>query len=145
MDAEHERQCARDNEALFRRLIAAWARNDLDGLLSCFADDLVYTDMPFPDEPVRGKTAFREHMERYNALFLHGQVEVEFVTVVATSTNVVGELLCRARYVGPGAPEEGVPVEWYATLLDTVVDGRVQLEHAYFDPTAFDKAVAQGR
>ncbi|WLW56999.1 NAD(P)H-binding protein [Streptomyces sp. YU58] len=143
MDAEQTLQRARDNEALFRRLISAWARTDLDDLIDCFADDMVYTDMPFPGEPVRGKAAFREHVKRYNALFADGQVEVEFVTLVATSTNVVGELLCRARYVGPGAPEGGVPVRWYATLVDTVMDGRVVSEHVYFDPTAFDKAVAR--
>lgn len=143
MDAEQALQRARDNEALFRRLISAWARTDLDDLTDCVADDMVYTDMPFPNEPVRGKAAFREHVQRYNALFADGQVEVEFVTLVATSTNVVGELLCRARYVGPGAPEGGVAVSWYATLVDTVLDGRIVSEHVYFDPTAFDKAVAQ--
>lgn len=143
MDAEQELQRARDNEALFRRLISAWARSDFDGLIDCFADDMVYTDMPFPDDPVRGKAAFREHVEGYNSVFADGQVEVEFETLVASSTTVAGELLCRARYVGPGAPESGVPVRWYATLVDTIVDGKVVTEHVYFDPAAFDRAVQQ--
>lgn len=143
MDAEQALQCARDNEVLFRRLISAWARTDLDALTDCFADDLVYTDMPFPDAPVRGKVAFREHVKGFNALFAAGQVDVEFVAVVANSTNVVGELRCRARYVGPGAPDGGVPVTWYVTLADTVVDGKVVNERVYFDPTAFDTAVKQ--
>lgn len=143
IDAEQALQCARDNEALFRRLISAWARTDLDALTSCFADDLVYTDMPFPDAPVRGKVDFRERVKGFNALFADGRVDVEFVTVVANRTNVVGELRCRARYVGPGAPEGGVPVTWYATLVDTVVDGKVANERVYFDPTVFDTAVKQ--
>ncbi|WP_084622748.1 MULTISPECIES: NAD(P)H-binding protein [Nocardioides] len=132
---------ATDNEALFRRLVAAWASSDFDALLDCFADDMVYTDMPFPDAPVLGKAAFRRHVSDYNALFARGQVDTELVTVVATESHVVGELSCRAQYVGPGAPAEGVPVHWYATLVDTIVDGKVSSEHAYFDPTAFEKAV----
>jgi uncharacterized protein YbjT (DUF2867 family)/ketosteroid isomerase-like protein len=142
-DAEHEFQRARENEALFRRLILAWANNELDELMDCFADDLVYVDMPFPDHPVRGKAAFREHVRAYNALFVGGQVELELTTLVANSTNVVGELFCRAEYIGPGAPEGGLLVSWTATLVDTVVDGKVVSEHVYFDPTTFDKAVQQ--
>lgn len=139
MNASQGEQSARDNEALFRRQIAAWARNDLDDLIDCYVDDLMYMDMPYPENPVRGKAAFRTYMEGYNALF--AEMDVELVTVVATSTHVVGELLTRAQYVGPGAPEGGVEVSWYATLVDTVEDGKVLSEHAYFDPTAFDKAV----
>ncbi|WP_158691373.1 NAD(P)H-binding protein [Amycolatopsis nivea] len=143
LDAEYANQLARENEALFRRQISAWARNDLDDLIDCYTDDMVYTDMPFADQQVRGKAAFREYMAGYNALFAGSQVEVEIVTLVASSANVVGELLCRARYVGTGAPEGGVPVEWYATLVDTIVGRKIVSEHAYFDPTAFDKAVEQ--
>ncbi|MDP3968939.1 MAG: NAD(P)H-binding protein [Nocardioides sp.] len=141
--AEHDLQRARDNEALFHRLISAWASSDFDALLDCFADDMVYTDMPFPDRPVVGKPAFREHVKSYNSLFADGQVEVEFVTLVANANNVVGELLCQAQYVGPGAPDGGLPVRWHATLVDTIADGRVMTEHVYFDPTAFDQAVQQ--
>lgn len=143
MDAEQALKRARDNEALFRRLISAWARTDLDTLIDCFADDMVYTDMPFHDAPVRGKAAFREHVERFNAMFADGQVDVKFVTVVANCTNIVGELRCRANVVGPGTPKGGVPVTWYATLVETVVDGKVVNERVYFDPAAFDMAVKQ--
>ena len=102
---------------------------------------MIYTDMPFHDAPVVGKPAFRRHVTDYNALFAHGHVDTELVTVVSTDSHVVGELSCRAVYVGPGAPTDGVPVHWYATLVDTVVDGKVTSEHAYFDPTAFANAV----
>ncbi|WP_281289212.1 NAD(P)H-binding protein [Leekyejoonella antrihumi] len=141
--AEQALRCARNNEALFRRQISAWAGNKIDDLVDCYASSIVYRDMPFPDEPISGKAAFREHMKGYNALFADGQVEVELVTLTASGTNVVGELRCHARYVGPGAPEEGAPVSWYATLIDTVVDGEIVSEHAYFDPATFDRAVQQ--
>jgi Ketosteroid isomerase-related protein len=134
---------ARDNEALFRRVVAAWSCNEIDNLLGCYADDLVYTDMPLPDQPVSGKAAFRAHMEAYNGLFAGGQVEVDIVATVTSSTHVAGELFNRAKYIGPGAPAGGVPVSWYATLVVTIVGGKVVAEHAYYDPTTFEKAVAQ--
>lgn len=141
--AKQALQSASLNEALFRRLVSAWGRNDLDDLIDCFAADLIYVDMPYPDEPVRSKAAFREYLLRHNALFADGQVDVAILTLVATSTHVVGELLCQARYVGPGAPETGVPVKWHAMLVDTIVSGEVVTEHVYFDPTVFDRAVKQ--
>lgn len=140
--AAHPSNLAQENEALFRRMIAAWTVNDIDALVDCFADDLVYCDMPFPDAAVRGKAAFRTYLKGYNsALFADGLVDAEIVTLIANDTNVAGELHCRIQYVGPGAPEGGVPVSWYATLVDTIVDGKIVSEHAYFDPTAFDNAV----
>lgn len=140
LNPEQMLQRSLENEALFRRLITAWASSDFDGLTDCFAEDLVYTDMPFPDAQVRGKTAFREHVKGFNSLFANGQVEVEFVTVVANSSTVIGELKCKAQLVGAGAPTGGVPVTWHVTLADTVVDGKVVNERVYFDPTAFETA-----
>ena len=131
------------NEALFRRLIAAWASSDFDALLDCFADGMVYIDMPFPSTPVAGKKAFLEHVRDYNALFADGRIDVEFVTLVAGEEAVAGELACSAQYVGPGAPDGGVRVSWHATLVDTIENGRVVTEHAYFDPTVFDQALQQ--
>lgn len=142
-NADDELCLAQKNEALFRRQVSAWARNDLDALIECYADDMVYTDMPFPKDSVAGKVAFRQHMEAYNALFAGGQVALELVSLTASSTNVVGELLCRAQYVGPGTPTGGVAISWYATLVDTVVNGKIATEHAYYDPTAFERAAQQ--
>lgn len=141
-ETEHLSDLALANEAVFRRMISAWSKNDIEALVACFDDNLVYCDMPFPETPVRGKANFREYLTGYNsALFAGGLVDVDIVTLVASNTHVAGELLCRVQYVGPGAPEGGVPVSWYATLVDTIVGGKIVSEHAFFDPTAFDKAV----
>ena len=131
----------RSNEALFRRQVDAWSRTDLDALLACYDDDMVYVDMPFFDAPVEGKDVFREHMTAYNSMFQGGIIGVEVVSLIASPTHVAGELLSTATYIGPGAPEGGVAVTWHATLVDEVRDGLVISEHAYFDPTAFERAV----
>lgn len=133
---------SRANEQLFRRQIDAWARNDFDALLECFADDMVYIDMPFETAPVRGKPAFLAHIRAYNAQFDMSDFEVEILALVANPTGVVGELRTTARYVGQDAPRDGARISWTATLVDTVVDGRVTTEHVYFDPSSFSTALA---
>ncbi|MBS0475295.1 MAG: nuclear transport factor 2 family protein [Proteobacteria bacterium] len=138
-----EAQLARQNEDLLKRQVDAWARNDIDALLSLYHDDMVYIDMPFSDRPVRGKVHFREYIQGYNAQFVSGTVQVEYENIVASSTSVVGELRVTARYVGEGAPKGGVVIAWWVVLIDTIVDGKVTSEHAHFDSVAFAKAVEQ--
>ena len=99
--------------------------------------------MPISDTRVVGKEAFLQHVRDYNALFAEGHIDVEFLTLVADERAVAGELACSAQYVGPGAPDGGVQVNWHATLVDTIENGRVITEHGYFDPTVFDQALQQ--
>ncbi len=136
-----EIQLARMNEDLLRNQVDAWARNDLDALLSLYNDEMEYIDIPFSDSPVRGKDDFRAYLENYNAQFVSGTVQVEYVNVIASSTAVVGELSVTARYVGEGAPDGGVEISWSVVLIDTIIDGKVSTEHAHFDSQAFAKAI----
>lgn len=144
MQTSVEARLARENEALLKRQVDAWARNDLDELLTLYNEDMVYIDMPFSDSPVRGKQAFREYLRGYNAQFVSGTVEVEYANIVASSTAVVGELWVKARYVGEGAPDGGAEISWSVVLIDTIVDGKVSTEHAHFDSLAFAKAIERG-
>lgn len=143
MQASVEIQLSRENEDLLRRQVDAWARNDLDELLTLYNDEMEYIDIPFSDHPVRGKAKFREYLKDYNTQFVSGTVRVEFVNIIASSTAVVGELWCTARYVGEGAPEGGVEISWAVVLIDTIVNGKVSTEHAHFDSQAFAKAIEQ--
>ncbi len=136
-----ESQLARDNNNLLKKQVDAWARNDLDALLSLYNEDMEYIDIPFSDSPKRGKKEFREYLKDYNAQFVSGTVQVEYVNVIASSTAVVGELWVTAKYVGDGAPEGGVTISWSVVLIDTIVDGKVTTEHAHFDSLAFAKAI----
>ena len=142
-DEETSSDIIRSNEALFRKQIEAWAGDDIDKLLACYNDDMVYVDMPFLDQPVHGIDAFRTHMIDYNGQFDRSDFKAEILTLVANETHVVGELLSTARYIGPGAPAGGVLVSWHATLFDTIVDGKISSEKAYFDPSTFEKAIGR--
>lgn len=143
VEASVEMQLARENEALLKRQVDAWARNDLDELLTVYNEDMVYVEIPFSDRPVRGKHAFREYLEDYNAQFVAGTVQVEYANIVASSKAVVGELRVKARYVGEGAPVGGAEISWDVVLIDTIVEGKVSTEHAHFDSMAFTKAIEQ--
>ncbi|KTE00729.1 hypothetical protein ATE68_15640 [Sphingopyxis sp. H038] len=145
MQDSDEIQLSRKNEDLLRKQVDAWARNDLDALLSLYNDDMEYIDIPFSDFPVRGKKAFREYLEDYNSQFVSGTVRVDYVNIIASSTSVVGELRAEARYVGEGAPDGGVEISWSVVLIDTIVDGKVSTEHAHFDSLAFAKAIEQNK
>jgi limonene-1,2-epoxide hydrolase len=77
-------QPSQENEDLVRRFCAAFGRRDVDELLSFFADDAVYHNIPF--EPARGKDAIRGTLE----MFVPGSPEIEFeMRNVASSGNVV--------------------------------------------------------
>ena len=138
-----ELQRARDNENLLKRQVDAWACNDIDELLTLYNDDMEYVDIPLSDSPKRGKNEFREYLKDYNAQFVSGTVQVEYVNVIASGAAVVGELWVTAKYVGAGAPEGGVTISWSVVLIDTIVDGKVTTEHAHFDSQAFAKAIEQ--
>ena len=141
MQESVDAQLSRDNEDLLKRQVDAWARNDLDALLSLYNDDMEYIDIPYLDRAVRGKKDFREYLEKYNAQFVSGTVEVEYRNIITNSNSAVGELWVKAKYIGEGAPEEGVDISWSVVLIDTFVDGKVSTEHAHFDSQAFAKAV----
>ena len=143
VSAAVETQLARENAELLKRQVDAWARNDLDELLTLYNDDMVYIDMPFPDHPVRGKQAFREHVRSHSAQFVPGTVQVQYANIIASGTGVVGELRVTARYVGEGAPDGGAEISWWVVLIDTIVNGKVSTEHAHFDSMAFAKAIEQ--
>lgn len=133
---------AQANEALFSRQIAAWSRHDVDALLEYYNDDLVYVDVPFPDDAAHGLDAFRAALIGYYSQFDRSGFGAEVITIVANESHVVGELLCTARYIGAGAPEGGIVVSWFATLVERIVDGKISSERVYFDPTFIEKALA---
>jgi len=56
-----------------RSFIAAWRRNDLDEIMSFFAEDCVYHNMPI--EPARGREATRVMLKGFSSM----ATEVEWV------------------------------------------------------------------
>ena len=68
-----------------RRFVAAWSRNDLDEIMSFFADDCVYHNMPI--EPARGIEATRVMIKGFSSM----ATRIEFVLhqIAETPSGVV--------------------------------------------------------
>jgi ketosteroid isomerase-like protein len=124
------------NEALFREIVAAFGRADVEGILECFAEDCVYREMHRPDHRVEGLVAFRVSLLQYFSNFDMSNSEITIAAVIANETHVCGEFETTARYIGPGSSPEGDVVTWTATLIERVVDGKVKEEHVYVDARA---------
>lgn len=136
METDATTNPASANEALFREIIAAWGRADVDGILERFAEDCVYREMHHRDHRVEGRDAFRASLHEYFSSFDMSHSEITFLTVIANETHVCGEFETTARYVGPGSSPEGDIVTWTATLVDRVEGGKVKEEHVYVDARA---------
>lgn len=124
------------NEALFRKIIAAFGRADIEGILDCFTEDCVYREMQRANHPVEGREAFRASLNEYFSIFDMTDSKITFVTVVANETHVFGEFETTARYIGPGSSPGGDIVTWTAALIDRLEGGKVKEEHVYVDSRA---------
>ncbi|MDE3094886.1 MAG: nuclear transport factor 2 family protein [Chloroflexota bacterium] len=69
------------NEATIREFCAAFARRDVDELLTFFTDDAVYHNMPM--RPVQGEAAIRGVLE----MFLKPAQSVEFAVLTIGSAG----------------------------------------------------------
>lgn len=127
---------AQANEALFRNIIAAFGRADIESILERFAEDCIYIEMNRTGHRVEGRAAFRASLTEYFRAFDMTDAKITFLALVANATHVCGEFETTARYVGPGASPEGDVMTWTATVLDRVEGELVKEEHVYVDARA---------
>ena len=118
-------------EDIVRDFCAAWARLDLDELMTYFADDAVYHNMPGP--PLEGNTAVREGISR----FLSGWDETQWdiVNIAAAGDIVFAERVDRTR---AGDRQVQLPV----TGVFELRDGKVVAWRDYFDLATFQRAMS---
>ncbi len=113
-----------DNEAAFRAVIDAFARNDLEAAADLFDEDAVVVDFSDPTHIHSGRAAakalmasFREHIP---------DIEIEVTSTVALGDRLAAELVARGTPRGePG------PIELYYGIFDVFRDGRIVSEHIY--------------
>ncbi|HSQ00517.1 MAG TPA: nuclear transport factor 2 family protein [Candidatus Dormibacteraeota bacterium] len=112
--------------ALKERLLDAWNRQDVEGVLACCTDDVVYRD-PNTRGEVRGLDAMRRYLRKLFAAWnMHWEVRESFR--LATADGVAA--LWRASFRRPGGQRTV-----YADGMDLVlVEGeRVTRNEVYFD------------
>ncbi len=116
----------RELEAVADRVLDAWNTQDVEAVVACYTDDLVYLD-PNLDEPIRGGDAMRRYLTK-----LFDQWRMTW----------------RAIEILPLGDDDGAAVRWDATLtpagggetveatgLDLVIleDDRVARNEVFFD------------
>jgi limonene-1,2-epoxide hydrolase len=117
------------NLSIVRRFIAAWARNDLDEIMSFFAEDCVYHNMPI--EPVRGLEATRVMIKGFSSM----ATRVEWV-LHQIAENEAGVVLTeRTDRFEIGGRWVELPVMGSFELRD----GKISAWRDYFDMAQFQR------
>lgn len=106
------------NLEIVRSFIAAWSRNDLDEIMSYFAADCVYHNIPI--EPARGSEATRAMLEGFSSMatkvewVLHQIAESEAGVVLTERTDrfEIGGRWVELPVMGSFELREGKIVAW---------------------------------
>ena len=109
-------------EAIVKRFCEAWKRGDIEELMSFFAADAVYHNIPVP--PVKGAKAIREAFLAFAKLM--DSIELENLNVAANGNVVFTERIDHFRWQGKTL---ALPV---AGVFE-VCDGKITAHRDYFD------------
>jgi limonene-1,2-epoxide hydrolase len=117
------------NLEVVRSFIEAWSRNDLDELMSFFAPDCVYHNIPVA--PVRGLDATRATLEGFASMA--AKIEWVLHQIAETATGVV--LTERTDRFEMGGRWVELPVMGSFELRD----GKISAWRDYFDLAQFQR------
>lgn len=117
-----------DAVALFDRRRLAWLREDLDGYLALWADDMTFGSPVHPD-PLRGKPAFAELVRRSNAMSKPLRFDV-------THLAVQGDMVLAEWSIAIGHRETGRVIAWDGMSVARFQDGLIQEWREYWNPAA---------
>ncbi|MET0152130.1 MAG: nuclear transport factor 2 family protein [Candidatus Binatia bacterium] len=109
-------------ETIVRRFCEAWKRGDVEELISFFAADAVYHNIPVP--PVKGAKAIREAFLGFAKLM--DSIELENLNVAVNGNVVFTERIDHFRWKGKTL---ALPV---AGVFE-VRDGKITAHRDYFD------------
>ncbi len=113
-------------DELIRAFCAAWGDGDVDALMTYFADDATYHNMPM--DPAVGTDAIRTVIEGFSAMA--SSIEFEILAQVAAGSTVMNE---RIDTIVMGDTTVALPV---AGVFE-VDDGKISAWRDYFDMGQF--------
>ena len=121
--------------AISKPLIEAWNDQDVERVVACYTDDLIYVD-PNTRGAVEGPDAFSRYLTK---LFSRWQMRwsVKETFPLADTDGAAG--LWRASFRVPGG-EESVEVDGMDLVL--IEDGRLKRNEVYFDRAALAPLMA---
>ena len=115
-----------DAEALVDEFLATWERGDLDEMLSFFADDAIYHNMPM--EPAVGSNAIRATLEQFMTGM--GGLRAEVHQQLSHGSTVMHE---RTDYFTVNGEAMSLPI----CGVFEIEDGRIKRWREYFDMSRF--------
>jgi ketosteroid isomerase-like protein len=113
---------------LFDRRRLAWLREDLDGYLALWADDMTFGS-PVHPEPLRGKPAFAELVRRSNAMSKPLRFDVGHLAVH-------GEMVLAEWSIAITHRETGRIIAWDGMSVASIRDGLIHVWREYWNPAA---------
>ena len=118
------------NEQIVRDFIKAWSTLDVDRIVSFFADDGVYHNMPIA--PVSG----RAHLRGFIAAFVKdwSATDWEITNIVAAGPAVFAERIDRTK-IGDKT------VELPCCRVFELQDGKIRMWRDYFDMNTYTRAL----
>lgn len=119
-----------DNEKIIHDFIAAWSRLDVDEIVSYFAEDGVYHNMP--TRPVAG----REQLRAFIAAFLKNwtQTQWDVLNIMSKGNVVIAERLDRTV-------ASGKKVDLPCCGVFEMADGKIKVWRDYFDMATYTRAL----
>jgi ketosteroid isomerase-like protein len=113
-------------EALFTRRRDAWLREDLDGYLDCWADDVTF-ESPVHRPPIRGRAAYAD-VVRSSAAAVR-PVRFDVLHLAVAGAVVLAEWEIEAAHRGSGAR-----LCWRGMSAAGYRDGRIAWWREYWNP-----------
>jgi limonene-1,2-epoxide hydrolase len=116
---------------IVRSFCEAWGRRDVDEILSYFADDAVYHNMPL--DPAIGKEAIRALL----GFFVPGSSHIDFeiLHLVADGDVVLTERVDRFTLKGDDGGDRNIELPVMGTF--EIADGKIAAWRDYFDMQAW--------
>lgn len=117
---------AHDNEAIFRAVCAAMERQDVDGEVEFFADDVALVDYTDPTVVHSGRAAIAELIRSFFEPL--SQVKIAVTDLVANGDRLAAELLVRAT------PRRRIePIGMHYCVFVVFQGGKIHSIHEYVD------------
>jgi limonene-1,2-epoxide hydrolase len=119
------------NEKIIRDFIAAWSRLDVDEIVSYFAEDGIYHNMP--TQPVQGQAALRQFIAAF--LKTWTKTDWDVVNIMSRGNVVIAERLDRTVAMGKA-------VNLPCCGVFEMENGKIKVWRDYFDMATYTRAVS---
>ncbi len=119
-----------DNEKIIQDFIAAWSRLDVNEIVSYFAEDGVYHNMP--TQPVKGHAALRQFIAAF--LKTWTKTDWDILHIQSRGNVVIAERLDRTVAMGKN-------VDLPCCGVFEMENGKIKVWRDYFDMGTYMKAL----